>query len=177
MLEAAASYLFPRFFSLTWLRSPRMPPVRRLFGPGPWQVPSPIAANSRRKARRTIVPLLISAFFGGLLGAQILLHTPQATFLRLVPWLLLSATLLFVASHRYHVVDSREIQTERAARDLMNVGVAILQLVVGIYIGYFGAGSGIMILALLSVPGNHQHSCHEWIKDASRERRQCASRS
>ena len=35
----------------------------------------------------------------------------------------------------------------------MTVGVAILQLLVGVYIGYFGAGSGIMILALLSLLG------------------------
>ncbi len=35
----------------------------------------------------------------------------------------------------------------------MTVGAPILQLVVGTYIGYFGAGSGIMILALLSLLG------------------------
>lgn len=104
------------------------------------------------ESRRTIVPLLVSAFFGGLLGAQILLHTPQATFLRLVPWLLLSATLLFVASP-YITSWIRARSDRKGGSHLMTVGAPILQLVVGTYIGYFGAGSGIMILALLSLLG------------------------
>jgi uncharacterized membrane protein YfcA len=104
------------------------------------------------ESRRTILPLLISSFLGGLLGAQILLHTPQSTFLRLVPWLLLSATLLFVASDRI-TGWIRERSERHGGSRLMTVGVAILQLVVGIYIGYFGAGSGIMILALLPLLG------------------------
>src|SRR5512146_354659 len=42
-----------------------------------------------------ILPLVASGMIGGLLGAIILLKTPQRTFLHLVPWLLLSATALF----------------------------------------------------------------------------------
>jgi uncharacterized protein len=104
------------------------------------------------ETRKIIVPLLVSAFVGGLLGAQILLHTPQATFLRLVPWLLLSATLLFLVSDRI-ALWIRGRSESHGNSPLMKVGVAILQLFVGVYIGYFGAGSGIMILALLSFLG------------------------
>ena len=49
---------------------------------------------------RLLPPLIVTGLFGGVLGAFILLRTPQATFMRLVPWLLLAATLLFVASGR-----------------------------------------------------------------------------
>jgi uncharacterized membrane protein YfcA len=104
------------------------------------------------ETRRTILPLVISAFVGGILGAQILLHTPQATFLRLVPWLLLSATLLFAASNRI-TAWIRARSDHHGGSRFMTIGVVILQLVVGTYIGYFGAGSGIMILALLSLLG------------------------
>ncbi len=104
------------------------------------------------ETRKTILPLLISAFVGGLVGAQILLHTPQSTFLRLVPWLLLSATLLFLASNRI-TAWIRARSDQHGHSRLMTSGVTLLQLIVGIYIGYFGAGSGIMILALLSLLG------------------------
>jgi len=104
------------------------------------------------ETRKTILPLLISAFVGGLVGAQILLHTPQSTFLRLVPWLLLSATLLFLVSNRI-TAWIRARSDQHGHSRLMTIGVALLQLIVGIYIGYFGAGSGIMILALLSLLG------------------------
>src|SRR5262245_11096401 len=49
---------------------------------------------------RFLVPLIGTGLVGGVLGAVILLHTPQSTFLRLVPWLLLSATLLLLFSDR-----------------------------------------------------------------------------
>jgi uncharacterized membrane protein YfcA len=102
--------------------------------------------------RQTILPLLLSALIGGFLGAQILLHTPPATFLRLVPWLLLSATLLFVVSP--YITSWIRVRSSRSGGSrLMTVGVTLLQLVVGVYIGYFGAGSGIMILALLALLG------------------------
>lgn len=110
------------------------------------------------ETRRALLPLVATCFVGGLLGAQILLHTPQATFLRLVPWLLLGATLLFVASNR--ITSWIRTRTGRhGGSKFMTVGVAISQLVVAVYIGYFGAGSGILILALLSLLGiNNIHA-------------------
>src|ERR1700680_2369454 len=42
-----------------------------------------------------MVPLLATSVAGGWAGAVLLLKTPQHTFLRFVPWLLLSGTLLF----------------------------------------------------------------------------------
>src|ERR1700747_2083804 len=47
---------------------------------------------------RLLVPVSLSALLGGLAGAIVLLRTGQGTFLRLVPWLLLIASLLFAAS-------------------------------------------------------------------------------
>jgi hypothetical protein len=50
------------------------------------------------QARKVLVPLLSTGIVGGLLGAITLLITPQQTFLHLIPWLLLAATLLFTFS-------------------------------------------------------------------------------
>src|SRR5580700_5423021 len=44
---------------------------------------------------RVLVPLLVTSVGGGWAGALLLLRTPQHTFLRLVPWLLMGGTLLF----------------------------------------------------------------------------------
>ena len=47
-------------------------------------------------SRRVMVPLAITSLIGGVAGAYLLLHTPAQTFLRVLPWLMLGATLLFV---------------------------------------------------------------------------------
>src|SRR5438128_9204542 len=44
---------------------------------------------------KPILPLLLVSLLGALVGARLLLRTPQLTFLRMVPWLLMSATVLF----------------------------------------------------------------------------------
>ena len=107
-------------------------------------------------ARRLLPPLLVICIIGGVLGALILLRTPPATFMHLVPWLLLIATLLFVFSGRMtawvrtragHVPGDSELP-----RGLFFTGL-FLQLVIAMYVGYFGAGTGILVLALLAVLG------------------------
>ena len=48
-------------------------------------------------ARRWAIMLTMPSLLGGGLGAWLLLHTPDATFGHVVPWLVLGATTLFVA--------------------------------------------------------------------------------
>jgi uncharacterized protein len=50
--------------------------------------------------RVVLVVLSTISLIGGILGALLLLHTPQATFVRLIPYLMLVATLLFTFSNR-----------------------------------------------------------------------------
>jgi uncharacterized membrane protein YfcA len=106
-----------------------------------------------RQDRRMVLPLVVTGVAGGFIGAVVLLKTPPATFMRLVPWLLLSATLLFVFSRRI----SRWIRARTAhlqsSTKLNVVGAALVQLLIAIYIGYFGAGAGIMMLALFALMG------------------------
>ncbi len=106
-----------------------------------------------REVGRMLPPLVVTGLIGGLLGARILLGTPQATFMQLVPWLLLGATLLFACSA--HISAWVRARSGRASgsRLLRIVGGPILGLAIAIYIGYFGAGVGVLILALLGVLG------------------------
>ena len=106
-----------------------------------------------RDARRLILPLIFTGLLGGLLGAVVLLRTPQATFMRLVPWLMGGATLLFAYSG--HITRWIRTRAENVATS-KHVGIAaaaLLQLVIATYIGFFGAGAGIMMMALFALMG------------------------
>lgn len=93
------------------------------------------------------------SLLGGVLGAILLLRTEQSTFQRLIPYLLLVATLLFTFGGAVAVwIRSRFRMTE----DLTfggKIGILLLQLLIAIYGGYFGGGIGILMLALLTILG------------------------
>jgi uncharacterized protein len=96
--------------------------------------------------RRLLIALAGASLAGGGLGAWLLLRTPGAAFVRLVPWLLLFATLLFSFGG---AISGRLLggkpATFRGGKAL--AGVTIAQLLISIYGGYFGAGMGILMLA------------------------------
>jgi uncharacterized protein len=102
---------------------------------------------------RLLLPVSISALLGGLAGAVILLRTGQGTFLRLVPWLLLGASLLFAASGPIaRWIARRRVEPDSDARPRYVPLCAALALVC-FYIGYFGAGAGFLMITLLSLFG------------------------
>lgn len=85
---------------------------------------------------------------GGIAGALLLIVTPPDAFLGLIPWLLLTATLLFaLAPHMLTLLERHDI----------NVGspivAGIFLLVIMTYGGYFNGGLGIIMLAALSLQG------------------------
>jgi uncharacterized membrane protein YfcA len=102
--------------------------------------------------RGTLLPLTITGIIGGIAGAWVLLITPQATFLGLVPWLLLSATVIFTLSGRI-ARWVRERSTHVHANEFATGRGVVLQLFIAFYLGYFGAGAGILILAMLALLG------------------------
>jgi uncharacterized membrane protein YfcA len=104
---------------------------------------------------RLLVPLLLTSLAGGWAGALLLLRTPQHTFLHLVPWLLLAGTLLFAFGNNI-----RSIAGQAAAvDDLRKISwqaitvTAIVELLVAVYGGYFGAGIGFITLGMLAALG------------------------
>jgi uncharacterized membrane protein YfcA len=104
------------------------------------------------EARRILASLAAVCLIGSLLGAYILLHTPPATFVRLIPWLLLCATIIFAASGK--ITEWSRGRLRGKTRSMAwTIGGMALQLIISIYVGYFGAGAGILILALLALMG------------------------
>jgi uncharacterized membrane protein YfcA len=106
-----------------------------------------------REKWKMLTPLFIVSILGSIVGAKLLLRTPQATFMRLVPWLLLSATLLFAVGGPLSAWVRRRAELHAHASRAALIAVTFLQLLVAVYIGYFGAGAGILMLALFAVMG------------------------
>ncbi len=104
---------------------------------------------------RLLIPLLLTSVVGGLVGAMLLIKTPQHTFLHLVPWLLLGGTLLFAFGNSIRAIAG----TTAAVDDLRKMSwqaitvTSMAELLVAIYGGYFGAGIGFMTLGMLAALG------------------------
>jgi hypothetical protein len=98
-----------------------------------------------RQYRGTIVPAMVISLAGSLIGAILLLRTPPSIFERMIPWLLLFATVVFALSPYF--------TKEHKAANPHAPWQLVLQFVVAIYGGYFGAGIGILMLAILSFSG------------------------
>ena len=115
----------------------------------PGQITTGISARDGVKAaakdHRINVPALAAiSLVGGLIGGLLLLVTPASLFNRIIPWLILFATLVFAGGNllrsakRFH---------------LSKTGVLIAQGFVAVYGGYFGGGIGILMLAALTLYG------------------------
>jgi len=131
--------------------------------------------------RKLLKAFLVVNLIGSIIGTAILLLLPEVTFERAVPWLLLFATLLFtfggrmnfplplrerVASVARRVRGSRKNKNPLTSVFLRTYSVSprktvlslkgrglLMQLSIAIYGGYFGAGQGILMLAMLQFLG------------------------
>jgi uncharacterized protein len=109
----------------------------------------------RRELRgvdRGVFLLVIPSIVGGLAGAVLLDLTPTETFDRLVPFLILFATCLFMAQNviqrRFNLAGAHQSGSPWLSWTML------FQFGVAIYGGYFGAGIGILMLAALTLMGH-----------------------
>ncbi len=96
--------------------------------------------------------LMLPSLLGGIAGALLLRHTPTHTFDRIIPFLILFATVLFTLQGPIQ----KKLGTPQEDRHRSPRWLAIamlIQLCVGLYGGYFGAGMGLMMLTVLTVLG------------------------
>ncbi|HEV8037954.1 MAG TPA: sulfite exporter TauE/SafE family protein [Bryobacteraceae bacterium] len=96
--------------------------------------------------------LVVPSLIGGIVGALLLRRTPPEIFDALVPFLILFATLLFMAQEPIQ----RKLKTADSAAHTSSrwlAGAMLFQLFVALYGGYFGAGIGILMLAAMSILG------------------------
>jgi uncharacterized protein len=119
-------------------------------------LPGSIAAawgyrKEMHEARAYAWRLMPSSVVGAIIGSLLLLWMPDK-FTPLVPWLLLTAAILFLVQPL--VSKLRKNTVEGQAVSPLKLGlIVLLQLVIATYGGYFGAGMGIVILATLGFMG------------------------
>jgi len=105
------------------------------------------------KAPRKFLYLLIPSVVGGVIGAVLLKRTPPATFAALVPFLILFATVLFMLQGAVQRWLRSGASAHEEATGSWMIGAGIYQFLVAVYGGYFGAGIGILMLAVLGIMG------------------------
>jgi uncharacterized protein len=104
--------------------------------------------------RRVLLTLLPASLVGGLLGAIALVAAPEV-FGRIVPFLVLFATLLFAGRDLFNRLTKKNGSVEKPVSWIGNIWGVLFQIAVATYGGYFGAGIGILMLASLSIMGLH----------------------
>ncbi len=100
--------------------------------------------------KRYLIPMGIVSFAGGIGGGLLLLTTKDATFSKLIPWLLLFATVLFAFSGRI----SSLLRGADSGKPANSPTALAGHAVVSVYGGFFGAGMGILMLASLAMAGH-----------------------
>ncbi len=106
-----------------------------------------------KRSKRLVAFLAIPSVVGGLLGAFLLASTPEEIFRRIVPFLILFATLLFAGR------DYVTRLTRRGASETDDITLTggiigfVFQLIIATYGGYFGAGQSLMMMAAFSIMG------------------------
>ncbi|MFW0778112.1 MAG: sulfite exporter TauE/SafE family protein [Rickettsiales bacterium] len=122
----------------------------------PGAVASAFAYRTERDVdSKTLTPFIIISILGASIGTAVLLLTPEQTFSALVPWLLLVAVLVFTFGGKGIAV-LRAFSHETTPTQ--KYAAWMFQFVIAIYGGYFGAGIGILMLAMLQIMGlTHIH--------------------
>ncbi len=106
----------------------------------------------------------LAGLLGGMAGAIVLLNTPQKTFMRLVPWLLLFAACTFAVSGPVtRALERLKLDRLKRKRNASagsggvhaprRMLLFLATAVVSFYVGYFGAGAGFLFMTLLALFG------------------------
>lgn len=110
-----------------------------------------------RRNHRLVIPVALVALTGGLAGALTLLRGSQGSFLRLVPYLFLLGSVTFALSGPVSRMIRRRVAEQAAHPDQLHrvalVPLLLALLVITYYIGYFGAGAGLLTMTALALCG------------------------
>jgi uncharacterized protein len=113
--------------------------------------------DERLRQRRSMLILSMVSLAGGLIGSIALLYTSPDVFKKLIPYLLLLATVVFIFGESFKQWVQSFVGVASPLENRVNpaksprlIYLVIAQLVISIYGGFFGAGIGILMLATLT---------------------------
>jgi uncharacterized membrane protein YfcA len=112
-----------------------------------------------------VSPLIAVSILGGIGGALLLLWTPTRVFDRILPWLLLTATLVLAFGPRLVRMQATSTSTSTITGTTTGTAAAgarhgqrallAVQFLLGVYGGYFGGAVGLLMIAVWRVLGEH----------------------
>lgn len=100
----------------------------------------------KKITRIPIAACLTVSLLGGVVGAELLIHTPETHFVKLIPWLLVFATAIFTFGEKITGLLKNRWHMSKSA-------VLFSFFLVAVYGGYFGGGIGILLLASMTLFG------------------------
>ena len=107
-----------------------------------------------RKKLRTygwsMAPIAVASGVGGWIGGRLLLITSNHWYKTLLPWLLLFAAVMFIVS-----MPLGRWLAERSGGKRHDAALVAGMALVSVYVGYFGAGGGFLVMALIGICGVH----------------------
>ncbi len=106
-----------------------------------------------RRHLRLVIPVISVAAIGGCAGAWTLLHNSQQSFLRLVPYLFLLGSTAFAFSGPVSRAVRRRNEQRHDKEHVLLIPLLISLLAICFYIGYFGAGAGLLTMTALAFCG------------------------
>jgi len=109
--------------------------------------------NEIKSSRKDAFWFCIIATIGSLIGSVLLLVTPQDTFAGMVPYLMLGAVSLFALGRKALDWVEKKLPPSPKLSVAGKAGIGLMQLLVGIYGGFFGAGIGILMIAIFELTG------------------------
>lgn len=116
----------------------------------PGGIASALVYRSGMTVSRKLFWILVTiGVAGGVAGSQLLLHTSSQRFARIVPYLMIGASLVFSFSNQLRSYAGRH-SSDKANAGLLYAGT----LAISIYGGYFGAGMGVLMIVLFLIAAN-----------------------
>jgi len=106
-----------------------------------------------KKNLRLVLPVATVALIGGFAGAWTLLHNSQKSFLHLVPYLFLLGSTSFAISGPVSRAVKRRTEQHHGEERVLLIPLLIALLCICYYIGYFGAGAGLLTMTALAFCG------------------------
>lgn len=117
----------------------------------PGYIGASIAQLPHLKGQRSRLLLLVPvSLLGGLAGGIILVRTGERTFTTLVPWMILTASLLLAVQEPVKEFVAKRLSNAAHAHHTMVLS-ALLIAAAAIYGGFFSAGMGVLLLAVLGL--------------------------
>lgn len=110
----------------------------------------PFYRKEFRKLKKTLLSIIVAGSLGAITGSLLLLISSSDIFIKLTPYLLLSATLLYALGdtiHQWIIKHCHNLQLKEGRAG------QLLVYVFSIYGGFFGAGMGIIMFSLLRIMG------------------------